>query len=145
MVRDYQVEAAREEINKKVNDLIPLYSIKKGNIVGGYQRIQDLLPHVLKDLKLSPNQSIRIKIEGDGRKVGKAKKQMMMSFCVLDQGRKVLQPTNHHVLSITVGGETYDELVASLHQLFGDLDTLAKTGISITPADFHVHVHVHLQ
>jgi len=128
MVRDYQVEAAREEINKKVNELVPLYQIH-GKTTGAYQRIQDLLPHILKTVELQPGQVIRIKLEGDGRKVGRTKKQAMMSFCVLQEGKKVMQPSNHHVLSIIVGGESYEELFGSLGQLFSDLGSLAKDGI----------------
>jgi len=86
--------------------LVPLYEVKSDDkVIGAYQRIQDLLPHILKCVEIKPDQRIRIKVEGDGRKVGKFKKQTMISFCVLDQGKVVLQPDHHHVLSITVRGE----------------------------------------
>ena len=112
--------------------LIPLYQVKsKDQVIGGYQRIQDLLPYILKTMDFSADRKIRIKVEGDGRKVGKFKKQTMISFCVLDQGKVVLQPENHHVLAITVGGEGYDDLIYSLTQLFEDLGNLKENGIWI--------------
>jgi len=82
-------------------------------------------------MEIKPDERIRIKVEGDGRKVGKFKRQTMMSFCVLNQGKVVQQPGNHHVLAITVGGEGYDDLISSLTQLFEDLDTLKASGIWI--------------
>ena len=45
----------------------------------------------------------------------------------------VLQPNNHHVLAITVGGEGYDDLINSLAQLFEDLGHLKADGIWINP------------
>ena len=114
--------------------LVPLYEVKSDDkVIGAYQRIQDLLSHILKSVEFKDDQKIRIKVEGDGRKVGKFKKQTMISFCVLDQGKMVLQPDNHHVLAITVGGEGYDDLLNSLAQLFGDLGQLKEGGIWINP------------
>ena len=141
MIREYLVQQAKEEVNHKVNSLIPLYSIKQGDIVGGYQHIQDVLPHLVKVMGLKSGQMLRIKLEGDGRKVGKTKKQVMISFCILDQGKIVLQPENHHVLSITVGGESYPELVDSLSDLFHDLESLQKNGISITSTSTEQQQH----
>jgi hypothetical protein len=89
------------------------------------------LPYILKTMDFSADRKIRIKVEGDGRKVGKFKKQTMISFCVLDQGKVVLQPENHHALAITVGGEGYDDLIHSLTQLFEDLGSLKENGIWI--------------
>ena len=115
--------------------LVPLYEVKSDDkVIGAYQRIQDLLPHILKCVEIKPDQRIRIKVEGDGRKVGNFKKQTMISFCVLDQGKMVLQPDSHHVLSITVGGEGYDDLINSLAQLFGDLGQLKADGIWVNQA-----------
>jgi len=134
MVRDYLLDQAREAENEAMKRLVPLYQVKsKDNVIGGYQRLQDLLPHILKSLEIKPDERIRIKVEGDGRKVGKFKKQTMMSFCVLNQGKVVLQPDNHHVLAITVGGEGYEDLINSLAQLFGDLGALNADGIWVNP------------
>jgi len=107
MVRDYLIDQARTEVNHEMDKRIDLTEIKAGAIVGGYQKIQQLLPYLLPTVDLKPGQEIHLKLEGDGRKVGKTKKQTMMSFCLLDQGKKVLEPDNRHVLSITLGGESY--------------------------------------
>jgi len=134
MVRDYLLDQAREAENDAMKRLVPLYEVKsKENVIGAYQRIQDLLPHVVKSMDVKPDEWIRIKVEGDGRKVGKFKKQTMISFCVLNQGKVVLQPENHHVMSIAVGGEGYDDLIDSMAQLFGDLGQLKADGIWINP------------
>jgi len=130
MVRDYLIDQARQAEDEAMKKLVPLYEIHvDGKVIGGYQRIQDLLPHIMKNMEIKADQKIRIKVEGDGRKVGKFKKQTMISFCVLDQGKIVLKPENHHVLAITVGGESYDDLISSLPQLFGDLGKLKADGI----------------
>ena len=134
MIRDYLLDQAREAENEAMKRLVPLYQVKsKDKVIGGYQRIQDLLPHILKSVEIKPDERIRVKVEGDGRKVGKFKKQTMLSFCVLNQGKVVLQPDNHHVLAITVGGEGYEDLIDSLTQLFGDLGQLKEGGIWINP------------
>ena len=85
-------------------------------------------------MEIKKDERIRVKVEGDGRKVGKFKKQTMLSFCVLNQGKVVLQPDNHHVLAITVGGEGYDDLINSLAQLFEDLGHLNADGIWVNQA-----------
>ena len=134
MVRDYSLDQAREVVNGAMKKLVPLYQVKsKVKVIGAYQRIQDLLPHIMHSMEIKPDERIRIKVEGDGRKVGKFKKQTMISFCVLNQGKVVLQPDNHHVLSITVGGEGYDDLIDSMTQLFGDLGKMKEGGIWINP------------
>ena len=135
MIRDYLLDQAREEENDAMKGLVPLYEVKSENaVIGAYQRIQDLLPHILKSVEIKPDERIRVKVEGDGRKVGKFKKQTMLSFCVLNQGKVVLQPDNHHVLAITVGGEGYEDLIDSLTQLFGDLGQLKADGIWVNQA-----------
>ena len=125
MIRDYLLDQARQAEDAAMKTLVPLYEVKSDDkVIGAYQRIQDLLSHILKSVEFKDDQKIRIKVEGDGRKVGKFKKQTMISFCVLDQGKMVLQPDNHHVLAITVGGEGYDDLINSLTQLFGNIGQL---------------------
>ena len=132
MIRDYLLDQARQAEDAAMKTLVPLYEVKSDDkVIGAYQRIQDLLPHILKCVEIKPDQRIRIKVEGDGRKVGKFKKQTMISFCVLDQGKVVLQPDHHHVLSITVRGEGYDDLINSLAQLFEDLGQLKRDGIFV--------------
>jgi len=53
----------------------------------------------------------------------------MLAFAVLNQSHLVLQPKNHHIISITLGGENYDDLGKALKAFFEDLDELDSNGI----------------
>ena len=94
MVRDYLLDQAREAENEAMKRLVPMYEVKsKDKVIGEYQRIQDLLPHIVKSMDIKQDQRIRVKVEGDGRKVGKFKKETMMSFWSSIRGRWYCSPT----------------------------------------------------
>ena len=112
-MRDYLVQQQKYELNDELEKQLPLYSIEPRSgieIDGSTMKVTDLLPIVLRKLSLKDGEKIRIKISGDGRNVGKKKKQILVCFCVLNSKEEVLKPDHQIVVAIIVGTEDYDLL-----------------------------------
>lgn len=113
MIRDYLVERARKELNDELQKEFSIFPVtrKDSSIVDGARMsLRDILRKVLVRYPVEPGHTIRLKLSGDGRNIGKKRKQVMLTFCLLNQGNLVLKPENQYSLYILVGTEDYDML-----------------------------------
>ena len=68
---------------------------------GAYRSIRSILNILIPPLKYSPtfsffNNILKIKLSGDGHLVGKKQNQVILTFCLLNEGENVLKPDHQH-------------------------------------------------
>ncbi|RHZ87714.1 hypothetical protein Glove_31g20 [Diversispora epigaea] len=57
-----------------------------------------------------PGDTLYIKLEGDGRNVGRKQNHVMITFCLLNEGEEVLKPDKQYSICLYIGKETYEIL-----------------------------------
>ncbi|PKC03754.1 hypothetical protein RhiirA5_423286 [Rhizophagus irregularis] len=73
--------------------------------------------------------TLYIKLSGDGRNVGRKQNHVMIIFCLLNKGKEVLKPDHQYCIYLYVGCEKYEDL-AKVGQLFqNQLFDLKNNGI----------------
>ncbi|PKC67011.1 hypothetical protein RhiirA1_458950 [Rhizophagus irregularis] len=76
-----------------------------------------------------PGNTLYIKLGGDGRNVGRKQNHVMITFCLLNEGKEVLKPDHQYCICLYVGREKYEDL-AKVGQLFqNQLFDLKNNGI----------------
>ncbi|CAB4429530.1 unnamed protein product [Rhizophagus irregularis] len=57
-----------------------------------------------------PGNTLYIKLGGDGRNVGRKQNHVMITFCLLNEGKEVLKPDHQYCICLYVGREKYEDL-----------------------------------
>jgi len=81
---------------------------REESLLAAARSMRDILPIVLKRIKLLPGEIVRLKVAGDGRNVGRKRKHVMVVFCVFQAGSNVLKASHQHTLNLIVGSEDYE-------------------------------------
>ncbi|GBB89402.1 hypothetical protein RclHR1_16080004 [Rhizophagus clarus] len=150
LIREYLIANHRVEITNLINkDLrIGTFNIDKndddlsnnlesddGIIVdeaeignGAYRSIYTILQTLIPLWKetspaiINSGDTLKLKLGGDGRNVGRKQSHVMMTICLLNEGEEVLKPEHQHCICLYVGREKYEDLakIGKLfqHQLF---------------------------
>ncbi|RHZ83398.1 hypothetical protein Glove_95g68 [Diversispora epigaea] len=76
-----------------------------------------------------PGDTLYIKLEGDGRNVGRKQNHVMITFCLLNEGEEVLKPDKQYSICLYIGKETY-EILDRVGKIFAlQLMDLKQNGI----------------
>jgi len=126
MVRYYLIEKKRKELNQLVDKLLPLSEMKG---VSGRQRSPKDLLRLLIPVYQLPNEKVKIKISGDGRRCGKKRNQVMMTLSVVSAGAVSTSPDHHFTLALWEGKEDYDTFSLCLASLLAELREIQEQGI----------------
>lgn len=122
LIREHHVAARRIEITDLINKAVNIITFNVGSNInsqpriqgegavfdqceienGVYRSIRSILTILLPIWKQSsppiliPGDTIKLKLGGDGRNVGQKQNHIMMTVCLLNEGRKVLEPNNQY-------------------------------------------------
>ncbi len=123
LIREYHIEKHRIEITNTMNNKIRIGTFSIDNSIddfdileqyegilveeteignGAYRSIQTLLKVLISVWKntfppiLNQGDTIKLKIGGDGRNVGRKQKHVMMTFCLLNEKKEVLKPDHQY-------------------------------------------------
>ncbi|CAG8792292.1 9846_t:CDS:2, partial [Cetraspora pellucida] len=145
LIREHHVAARRIEITDLINKAVNIITFNVGSNInsqpriqgegavfdqceienGVYRSIRSILTILLPIWKQSsppiliPGDTIKLKLGGNGRNVGRKQNHVMMTICLLNEGRKVLEPNNQYCICLYVGYEKYDVL-ANIGRIFED-------------------------
>jgi len=116
LLREHFVSAAKKQLDEKMRNAAPIRVINKSlkvddreeSLLAAARSMRDILPIVLKRIKLLPGEIVRLKVAGDGRNVGRKRKHVMVVFCVFQAGSNVLKASHQHTLNLIVGSEDYE-------------------------------------
>ncbi|CAB4474424.1 unnamed protein product [Rhizophagus irregularis] len=118
-------------------DIEPLYNFLDDHEVGNgaFRSLLTLLKALIPIWKagenpvIIPGNTLYIKLGGDGRNVGRKQNHVMITFCLLNEGKEVLKPDHQYCICLYVGCEKYEDL-AKVGQLFqNQLFDLKNNGI----------------
>jgi len=99
-----------------------------------YRNVTDILKIAISKLQnkssIAVNDTVFLKLGGDGRQVGRQVKHTMLTICILNEHENVLKPDHQYTLSLQVGPEKYELLAATLHGLNLELAELKENGFT---------------
>ncbi|RHZ68619.1 hypothetical protein Glove_294g123 [Diversispora epigaea] len=91
---------------------------------------------------LKQGDTIKLKIGGDGRNVGRKQSHVMMTFCLLNEKEKVLKPNHQYCICLYIGHENYNDLM-KIGKLFQhQLSDLQDNGIIIDKDNVHWNIEL---
>ncbi|PFX15033.1 hypothetical protein AWC38_SpisGene20771 [Stylophora pistillata] len=97
---------------------------------------ETLIEHVRELLKKDPhydlNEPVKVKISGDGAKMSKSTNFMILSFCLLQTGEKVMSSKGNRTIAIVNGPEKYETTVNSFRSAIDEINATLEAG-SIEP------------
>ena len=122
MPRSHHVIALRNELNSKFG-----VSRTPGMLPGSYLSLESELSKIVRETKLINDdaeyeQSLKIKISGDGAKVSRVSNFLVISFSVL--GEEINSHKHQRVLAVVNCDENYSNLKGSLGPLFEEINQL---------------------
>ena len=97
--------------------------------LGYWRRLRTILLLVLPAYNVSG--PLKIKVSGDGRRCGRKRSQVMITFSILNAGSLSVSPNHHYTLALWEGHEDYDAFKEQLGDLLQDLRDAQNTGISV--------------
>jgi len=127
VIREYLVQEERGRQNKEAEHKIPMTPTKDGS--GYWRRLVTILALVLPAYTVQP--PLRLKISGDGRRAGRRRSQVLITFSILNSGSLSVSPNHHYTLALWEGHEDYDAFNEQLGDLLQDLRAAQTSGICI--------------
>ena len=127
MIREYLVQHERARLNREGEQSIPMAPTKDG--LGYWRRLRSILLLILPAYNVSG--PLKIKVSGDGRRCGRKRSQVMITFSILNAGSLSVSPNHHYTLALWEGHEDYDAFKEQLGDLLQDLRDAQNTGISL--------------
>ena len=135
-VVDLDEPISQEDINENIdiNDEEIITGVTKSIGKCGYRNIQKILKYIIPILVsenvLDPcHPTIHLRISGDGRKVGRKVKHVMICFSILDDKNNHYKPERYYTLILYPGIENYNILQKTLAPLINDLTILKEQGL----------------
>ena len=122
-------------ITQKRNQLNNICSIEP--VPGQYPGAQisfteTLKSHVRELLQTDPShdmtKTIKVKISGDGAKMSRSTNFMILSFCLLQTGEKVMSSKANRTIAIVNGPEKYETMKQSFSSAINEINTVLETG-----------------
>ena len=127
MIREYLVQHERARLNREGEQSIPMAPTKDG--LGYWRRLRSILLLIFPAYNVSG--PLKIKVSGDGRRCGRKRSQVMITFSILNAGSLSVSPDHHYTLALWEGHEDYDAFKEQLGDLLQDLRDAQNTGISL--------------
>lgn len=126
--KSYLVKQKRNELNK-ICTIQPV----PGQYPGAQISFSEtLIEHVRGLLKNNPhydlNEPVKVKISGDGAKMSRNTNFMILSFCLLQTGEKVMSSKGNRTIAIVNGPEKYDTMVNSFRSAINEINTTLEAG-----------------
>ena len=135
-------------IKQKQDDLNNLCSITStpGRADGAQFSFNSLLEERVKSFidsnpTFDDNESIRIKISGDGAKMTNSYNFVIFSFALLQKTDDVMSARGNHTIAVVKGAEKYETLKESFKNIFDEINALNRTKkLTIDGRDYNVEL-----
>jgi hypothetical protein len=119
------------DTEEEIDESIIIAEESRGN--GVRRNIKDILyyliPYLIESKVLKDNdETLYIRISGDGRNVGRKIKHVMITFALLNDHENIFNPNFHYSLAIYTGQEDYECLKNVLGPLIQELNSLKENG-----------------
>ena len=111
---------------KELNSLIEISSNEKGSFCSVKTKLELIIKNLLDHNQLSlPNSKIMIKLSGDGTIIYRGNKTLVISFSILNEGKKATTATGTYVIgNFEMKKECYEEIKTSVKELNEELKNL---------------------
>jgi hypothetical protein len=140
--RSYLIKQKRDDLN----NLCSIYTSTPGRADGAQFSFNSLLEERVKSFidsnpTFDDNQSIRIKISGDGAKMTNSCNFVIFSFALLQKTDDVMSARGNHTIAVVKGAEKYETLKESFKNIFDEINALNRTKkLTIDARDYNVEL-----
>ena len=123
-------------INKRIKELNKYWNLKPtpGEVEGVQQRFEDSLKTQIERLRkkgsLKDNETLRVKLSGDGTNIGKRLKVVNFTYTILNEKDIAMGEKGNYVLAIIKTTEEYDNLRDSLIDLRNEMENLKEIQVN---------------
>jgi len=124
-VREYLIQGERSRQDEQMQKEIPFHPMN--GVEGFWRELDKILDKVFNCYNIEVGSTLKIKLSGDGRNVGKCEKEVMMTFSLLNAGFSSI-PDHNFSLAIWKGSENYDDFKTCLNDLLNHLRKLSIEG-----------------
>ena len=114
-------------INSTPNDSVGVQQSLKESLERRVQHLEKVLPP---DSSFKQNRVIRIKLSGDGTRIGKRLNVTNFTYTILDEGDKAHSFEGNYPLAIFRESEKYDSLKKALADLISEVSTLTEITVA---------------
>lgn len=125
--KSYLVKQKRNQMNKLYH-IESLPGIHPGAMINFTSTLQDHIRDLLSKKPELKQETIQIKLSGDGARMSRTTNFMLMSFTLLQLKEDVMSPKHNKTVAIINGPEYYETLKASLNNFFKEVNGLIKRG-----------------
>lgn len=121
-------------VKQKRNEMNKLYHIESlpgmhpGAMINFTSTLQDHIRDLLSQKPELKQETIKIKLSGDGAWMSRTTNFMIMSFTLLQLKEDVMSPKHNKTVAIINGPEYYETLQASLNNVFKEVNGLIHKG-----------------
>ncbi|CAB4028869.1 Hypothetical predicted protein [Paramuricea clavata] len=125
--KSYLVKQRRDQLNKMCH-----ITSTPGEEHGAQLPFKDLLKNRIKKYTIAhpnvvrDNETIKVKISGDGANVTRSSNFILMSFAILQSTDDVLAAKGNHTIAVVKGKEDYDVLKHCFRDVFNDINDMLR-------------------
>ena len=125
--KSYLVKQRRDQLNKMCH-----ISTTPGEEHGAQLPFKELLKNRIKEYTIAQpnvvrdNETIKVKISGDGANMTRSSNFILMSFAILQSTDDVLAAKGNHTIAVVKGKEDYDVLKHCFRDVFNDINDMLR-------------------
>ena len=138
------------KLKQRIKELNSIWDIRPtpNGTVGFQQSLEDRLrirvQHLLKslepDAELNGNRVLRLKLSGDGTRIGKRLHVVMFTFTLLNEGRKACSSEGNHILAVFKEPEKYESVMNALSDITAEVEKL--NSIDVNGVNFRIEYYL---
>ncbi|KAJ7369993.1 hypothetical protein OS493_034939 [Desmophyllum pertusum] len=126
--KSYLIKQKRNELNK-ICTIEPVPGQYPGAQISFSETLKNHVRELLEnDPSYDITEPVKVKISGDGAKMSRSTNFMILSFCLLQTGEKVMSSRGNRTIAIVNGPEKYDTLKHSFSSAINEINTVLETG-----------------
>ena len=126
--KSYLIKQKRNQLNNICN-IEPVPGQYPGAQISFCETLKN---HIREFLRTDPSydltEPVKVKISGDGAKMSRTTNFMILSFCLLQTGEKVMSSRGNRTIAIVNGPEKYETLEHSFSSAINEINTVLETG-----------------
>jgi hypothetical protein len=125
--KSYLVKQRRDQLNKMCH-----ITSTPGEEHGAQLPFKELLKNRIKEYTIAhpnvvrDNETIKVKISGDGANMTRSSNFILMSFAILQSTDDVLAAKGNHTIAVVKGKEDYDVLKHCFRDVFNDINDMLR-------------------
>lgn len=127
------------EISRTPNDTVGVQQSLKSLLE---QKLEKLVSSSPRDAPFRVNQTVKVKLTGDGTNIGHSVHVVVFGFTIIEDGGSCGSAYGNNPVCLLKESENYDQLKAGLQDVFDDIKKITDDGISIQSTNYTIQFYL---